>query len=351
MRSISIFAAGAIFAAVAVHADDNLDGIVRVVNNSIITKLQVEDAIADQVNSLRRVVRDPTEFYNRVKALQENQLEALERSKLIMDDFTRGEYTTNWVDDEVNKLLKQDLQKRFSGSETMLTLTLQAEGRTKEEYRKELREQVIVDELAHYHSTGKVIISPAAIEKYYNDHLDDFKVENQVKLRTICLVPAADDPPGAVKELAAEIMRKMDSGVPFADMAKVYSADQYHSAGGDWGRWVERKEMIAPLADVAFSLKPGQRGPVVEVQDERSRTAPLSVLPHGPGQPAAEVPDERARATVCYLLMVDDARPAHITPLAEVQGAIDQVLKGQRGKVLLDQWIKRLQAKSHVESF
>ncbi len=327
MRRICIFVAGAIFAAMAAHADDNLDGIVAVVNHSIITKLQVEDAIADQVKTLRTVVRDPTNFLARWKKLQEDQLDYLERSKLILDDFARGEYTTNWVDDEVNKLLKADLKETFGGSEAKLTLTLQAEGKTKEEYRKELREKVIVDELAQYHSTGKIIISPAAIEKYYNDHLDDFKVEDQVKLRTICLVPAADDPPGAAKALAAEIIQKMDSGVPFADMAKVYSTDRFRAAGGDWGRWVERKEMNPALADIAFSLKPGQRGPVVEV------------------------PDERTKATVCYLQMVDDVRPAHITPLSEVQVAIDKVLKAQRGSMLLEQWIKRLQAKSHVENF
>lgn len=44
-------------------------------------------------------------------------------------------------------------------------------------------------------------------------------------------------------------------------------------------------------------------------------------------------------------------RPAHITPLSEVQVAIDKVLKAQRGSMLLEQWIKRLQAKSHVENF
>jgi regulator of protease activity HflC (stomatin/prohibitin superfamily) len=49
--------------------------------------------------------------------------------------------------------------------------------------------------------------------------------------------------------------------------------------------------------------------------------------------------------------MVDDVRPAHITPLSEVQVAIDKVLKAQRGSMLLEQWIKRLQAKSHVENF
>ena len=42
--------------------------------------------------------------------------------------------------------------------------------------------------------SGKIIISPTAIEKYYNDHPDDFKVEDQVKLRMIQLPESARQP-------------------------------------------------------------------------------------------------------------------------------------------------------------
>jgi hypothetical protein len=128
--------------------------------------------------------------------------------------------------------------------------------------------------------------------------------------------------------LAAEIVQKIDGGTPFAEMAKVYSSDEHRSAGGDWGRWVPRSELVASLRDVAFSLPPGKRGPVVELPDERT-----------PG------------ATDCYLLMVDEVRTAHVSPLSEVAGAIDRRLQDQRGNLLLDQWIKRLEAKSHIESF
>jgi len=328
MRCFCIFAAGAFFAAAPAAPAGTLDRIVLVVNNSVITELQVEDAIASYVPRLRSVYgSDPTNFIAKVTKLQEDELEALERSKLILDDFAKGAYSTNWLDDELNKALKQDLKESYSGSQTKLTLTLQAEGRTKEEYRKQMRENVIVGALSQLHSTGKFIISPAAIEKYYNDHLDDFKVEDQIKLRTIRIAPPADGPPGAAKELAGEIIRKIDGGISFADMAKECSSDEYRSAGGNWGRWVERKELVPALGNVAFSLQSGKRGPVVEV------------------------PDERSGATVCYLLMVDEARPAHVSPLSEVAGAVERMLKAQRGNLLLDQWIKRLEAKSHVENF
>jgi parvulin-like peptidyl-prolyl isomerase len=90
---------------------------------------------------------------------------------------------------------------------------------------------------------------------------------------------------------------------------------------------VPRTDLVAPLEKAAFSLKPGERSQVVEL------------------------PDEKTGNTACYLLMVEDVRPAHVSPLSEVQGNIERMLEMQRGKILLDQWIGRLKAKAHIEPF
>jgi parvulin-like peptidyl-prolyl isomerase len=324
----STFAAGAFFAAACAAQSDNLlDGILVVVNSSVITVLQVRDPITPQLRLLAdQYGADRTNFLDKAGKLEQDELESLEQKKLILDDFAKGEYTTNWVDDAVDEAIKQDLKDTYEGSRTRLIKTLQAYGRTYEDYRKQQRENVIVGALAHLHSTGKIIISPAAIEKYYGDHPDEFKVEDQVKLRAVTITQPPGGPRGASRQLAAEILRKIDGGIPFADMAKEFSSDEHRVAGGDWG-WVPRSELVAPLREAAFSLKAGQRGPVVELPDEKT------------GEP------------ICYLLMVDDVRPAHVSPLPEVQGAIERMLQAQKGKVLLDQWIERLKAKSHIETF
>ena len=84
---------------------------------------------------------------------------------------------------------------------------------------------------------------------------------------------------------------------------------------------------VAAIADAAFALKPGEHSQVIEL------------------------PDERTGDVTCYILMVDETRPAHLKPLSEVAPAIEQTLKDEEQKRLVDQWIKRLEAKSHVETF
>jgi hypothetical protein len=72
---------------------------------------------------------------------------------------------------------------------------------------------------------------------------------------------------------------------------------------------------------VAFSLKPGQHSGVVEMGD------------------------------ACFLLLVEDVRPAHIRTLADVRQDVENTLKDQEKRRLKDRWIGRLKAKSFVRIF
>jgi len=325
-RVLFIFAAGAFFAtACAAQQSGLLDGILALVNNSVITDLQVEDQIITQLPALRITCgTDTNKFIAEVNKLRENELESMEHVKLILDDFTKGEYTTNWVDDAVKAACDQDLKARFSGRRETLIKYLHQLGMTYEDYLKQKREMVIVENMLNYHTgTSKIIISPSAIEKYYHDHADDYKLEDQVKLRMIQVPQSPGSPPGAGRELAGDILRKIDSGVPFAEMAVVNSSAPQRTSGGDWG-WVDRKGLRKELADVAFSLKAGQHSSVVEVPGD------------GKDPPS------------CYLLMVEDVRAAHVRPLSEVESDIEKTLQAQRGQVLEDQWMKRLEAKARI---
>ena len=329
IKFLCLFAAGAFFAAAcAAQPAGFLDGIAVVVNDKVITVLQVQDQILSQLQTLEKLYgRGTPKFFEEADKLERNELELMERSKLILDDFARGEYTTNWVDDAVKEACQQDLKERFSGRRETLITYLHQLGMTYEDYLKQKREMIIVENMIHYHTgTAKIIISPTAIEKYYNDHAGEYKLDDQVKLRMIQIPQSAAGTPGAARELAGEILRKIDSGVPFAEMAMVNSSGPQRTSGGDWG-WVDRKGVINELADVAFSLQPGQHSSVVEVPGKGS-------------EPGA-----------CYLLMVEAVRPAHVRPLSEVQGDIERTLQAQRGKVLEDQWIKRLEAKARIFNY
>jgi len=130
----------------------------------------------------------------------------------------------------------------------------------KEQYktRPQLQARYIKFRPASY--TSRVEVSEAEIESYYADNKKQYEQPATVKARHILLkVPRDADPELVAKkrEKAAELMEKARSGRDFADLAKAHSEGPSSSKGGDLGTFT-RKDMVAPFADKAFSLKPGE---------------------------------------------------------------------------------------------
>ena len=125
---------------------------------------------------------------------------------------------------------------------------------------------------------------------------------------------------GEAKKLAGDILKKIEEGAAFDEMARVNSEGLLRSSGGDRG-WVERTGLRKDLADVAFALKPGQRSGVIDLPD------------------------------ACYLVLVEDKREAHIRPLSEVRDEIEKFLVIKERARLQQRWVDRMKTKSFVRYF
>lgn len=56
---------------------------------------------------------------------------------------------------------------------------------------------------------------------------------------------------------AAELISELEDGADFAQLAAEHSTGPSGEAGGDLG-WFTRDQMVAPFADAAFALEPGE---------------------------------------------------------------------------------------------
>jgi parvulin-like peptidyl-prolyl isomerase len=152
------------------------------------------------------------------------------------------------------------------------------------------------------------------VQVYYQAHLSDYKVDDEIKLRMITLNKDSDNPTNTYK-LANEILSEIKKGATFEQMARLYSQDAQQSQGGDRG-WVERPVLRKELADAGFALKPGQTSGVIDLPE------------------------------AFYILHVEDARPAHVQPLTEVWGGIEKTLRTEEQTRLQKQWIESLKRKT-----
>ncbi len=301
------------------HAQPQLvNGIVAIVNDAIITRQDMEDLMAPAIDLLmRQYSRQPELLNQKLLEAQRDALDQLVERKLILHDFKVSGY--NLPETAIEDTIQDRIRERY-GDRLRLTKTLQAQGMTYESYRKQIREQIIVDALRAKNISQSLIISPFKIETYYNGHKDEFQQEEMVKLRMIVLNQPPGAPEGAAQRLAREILLKLEEGVSFAEMAGVYSEGSQRGEGGDWG-WVERTVLRKELAEVAFTLKPGERSGVIVTPD------------------------------ACYLMLVEDRKSAGVKALPEVRDAIEKTLMADERARLQKKYVDRLKNKSFVRYF
>jgi peptidyl-prolyl cis-trans isomerase SurA len=290
-----------------------VNGIQAIVHDSVITYEDVEILTAQTASVLtRQYGNDPDMFRQKMSDARADNLDKLLKQELILHDFKTAGYNLpeSILDEEVERRIRSRYGDRMTA-----TKTLQAEGITLEKFRQRIRDQIIVEALTQKNISSEIIISPYKVETYYGAHTNEFKVEDEVKLRMIVLTNA----PTAHK-MAEEILAKLQEGVSFSEMASIYSEGSHRKEGGDFG-WFEKSMLRKELGDIAFSLKPGQHSGIIEV-------------PQG-----------------IYLMQVDETRPAHVRGLADVRDQIEKNLLLDEQKRLEKQWIDKLRKKTFVRTF
>jgi parvulin-like peptidyl-prolyl isomerase len=281
--------------------------------------------------------------------------------QLILDDFKAqgGAIPDSIIEDEIKGIIR----KRY-GDQATLTKSLQAQGKTKEGLRQEIREEFIVGYLRQKNIAQAVLISPAKIEDYYATNLAQYKLADQVKMRAIVLNCSA----GSVEEVqerAQEILTKIDEGAPFPEMAGVYSEGSQARQQGDWG-WVESSKKNG-LSEIAFGLKPGDHSGVIGKAQVSSdsywvyhydKTGNLSSGRRYSGRDelveekrfapgtASPVPPQEV-----YLIKADEKRPARTLSLEEVRDDIEKTLIALERNRLQKRWVERLKAKAFVRTY
>ncbi len=332
--------------ALPVRAADIVDGVAAIVNDKVITYSEVRDYVQPVVQQLRQQFNGD-ELIQKVRAAQMDALNNLIQRALIIQEFRSKDYKMpeTAIDSEINDIISQE----FGGDRAAFVRTLQAQNLTLIRYREQIEERFIVQAMLSHKTQQNVVVSPFRIETYYKAHLADFRLDDQIKLRMIFLsrsgptntpvtdvtgtndtvtagstnvveTPPVSPPVDPHRLLADEIVAKLEAGAKFGDLAKEFSQGKESKQGGDWG-WVSRDSLRKEINEVAFTLKAGEHSQVIETEQGY------------------------------YLLQVDDVKPAHDRPLAEVRDEIEKTLLADQRIKMQDDWVKELRRKAYIRLF
>ena len=119
---------------------------------------------------------------------------------------------------------------------------------------------------------AQTAVTPQELQAYYDQHRDEYRVPEQVKISHILVktpLPGADgkvDPKGVeeARKKAEDLLKQLKAGANFAELAKKSSQDAESAKNGGSLGWVQRASIPAPeVAKAAFSLPKGETSEVI----------------------------------------------------------------------------------------
>jgi hypothetical protein len=312
------------------------DGIAAVVNDKVITYLQINQEVAETQRLLEQNYPGDDqreELFQRVKEAKLNVLRALIERELIIQDFkTKGGFIP---DTYVNERVGDIIRERYGGDRVVFMKSLYERGVTMQKYRDEIQDNAIVGYMRNKNVVQTVLVSPYQIEQYYQQNLHLFVQDEQIKVSTIVLRKALfpshrvgkngeDEQYDPQEEIAHEIVYKLDTGSDFADLARQYSEGSNKDQGGELG-WVTQTGKLAIRADLwpyIAKLEPGQHSDVIPTADG-----------------------------YYYILQVEDRKKSQVTPLEDVRSQIEQTIINEQSQLRQQEWLDSLRAKAFIKMF
>jgi len=175
----------------------------------------------------------------------------------------------------------------------------------------QFRDELILDRYLQ-EELKNIKVTDKEAQEYYQNHKEEFETEKQVRARHILVKEEAQ---------AQKILKELQKGGDFSQLAKKYSIDKATAGkGGELG-FFTRKDMVKPFSDAAFSLKPGQFSPVVKT-------------PFG-----------------YHIIQVEEVKPAEQKSFNEVKAKIKSQLLQEKRQEAFNRLVAQIEKKWKVETY
>lgn len=289
-----------------------LDSYAAIVNGRVITLGDVLSAL-QPVQERLAIQYEGRELENRIIEEYNNIRDSLIESELILLDFELqgGTIPDRAIEDHVNEVIHD----RFQDDRAAFLRALAAERLTFTEWRKQMKEQLIIQVMRQREVAAKILITPLDLKKAYDRNRDRYVQPERVRLQTLSLGPAGSGTEKEAAETRARDLRDrlLAGETDFADADGTLVMDD--------AEWVESASLHDAIREVIDGLAPGDIAPPVEIDGD------------------------------LYLIQLGEHQPARQQPLDEVTPEIEKELRRAEFNRLNQTWIDSLRAKYYVQLF
>jgi len=294
------------------------NGIAAIAEGEIITFEQLRKSLDPMVPKLRLQANSEAEFTQLIEKVSKDILQnIIDRIIIVQEAYNQGiQIPPSYIDGEYESIIKTD----FNGNRSQFLAYLNSTGQTQDEFREELKRNIIVNVMQSQNRKKQSQISPEKIEDFYVKNKIRFYQPELIHLKQIILIPKPGETMETVLETANEIVRQLDAGKPIHTLANTYGDKTFNRANGDWG-WIKREDLRSELSEVAFDLNIGEY------------TQPIQL------------------GEAVFILYAENIQNEKIQPISQVRDLIETNLSREIAQKALDEWLEDLRSKAYVRYF
>ena len=294
------------------------NGIAAIAEGEIITYEQLRRSLDPLIPKLRLQAKNESEFSQLIDEASKNILNnMIDRIIIVNEAYNQGiQIPTSYIDEEYESIIKSD----FNSNRSRFLNYLKSIGQTQNEFREELKRNIIVSVMQSQNRKKQSQISPEKVEDYYVKNKIRFYQPEMIHLKQIILVAKSDENIYTEMEKANEIISQLDAGKPIHHLANVYGDNTFNRTNGDWG-WVKREDLRSELSDIAFKLKIGEY------------TQPIRL------------------GNTIFILYAENIQEEKIQPIIKVSEIIEKSLSQEISQDSFNDWLEGLRSKAYIRYY
>lgn len=201
---------------------------------------------------------------NRLKSIRNEILDVLIDQELLWQAASKENIIVG--DEELDRAFAQ-YQQQFK-DEISFDNKLKEGGYNKTSFRETLKQKLSAQMWIQKFVLPEVAVSQEEIHEFYLQNKQQLVEPGQVRARHILIKAnpdASEEEKNNAKAILTELIKQINDGADFAELAKLKSQGPSASRGGDLGFFGPGK-MVKPFEAAAFSLKKGEISDIVQTR-------------------------------------------------------------------------------------
>lgn len=234
-----------------------VDRIIAVVNNEVITALQLRERVEQTTRQLQRqgTQLPPADVIERQLLerliVERAQLQLARDSSLRVDDAT--------LERAIGRIAENNRM-----SATQLRSALERDGVSWDRFRNEIRTEIVLTRLREREVDTKIVVTEAEVDNFLTANPDAFSGEEFQVAHILLRAPEGATPEqiNRLRQRAETVVNRLRAGEDFARVAADSSDAPDGISGGNLG-WRQRDRLPALFADAVRELRPGELSPLM----------------------------------------------------------------------------------------